>query len=138
MADYISNSLPEIDLEKLNIRDDDKVARKLLMLVEGTFGIGVGRSLEKYGYTEQRFYQLKKDFVENGSGALVDKKRGPKTNHVRRESVDMQIIRLKFLDPDSSAAVIAQKLNQMDVKISKRSVERAITHYGLQKKTSSG
>lgn len=138
MADNNYNSFPEIDLEKLNIRDDDKVARKLLMLVEGTFGIGVEKCLEKYGYTEQRFYQVKKDFIENGSEALSDKKRGPKKNHVRKESTDVQIIRLRFLDPDSSAAVIAQKLNQMGIRISKRSVERTITHYGLQKKTSSG
>ena len=30
--------------------------------------------------------------------------------------------------------VIAQKLNQMGHKVSKRSVERTITEYGLQKK----
>jgi hypothetical protein len=138
MADKRNNQLPDIDLGRLNIREDDKVARKLLMLVEGTFGIGVGKALEKYGYTEPRFYQLKKDFIEKGSDALVDGKRGPKTNHVRRESVDMRIIRMKFLDPDCGAGVIAQKLNQSGIKISRRSVERTITHYGLQKKTSSG
>ncbi len=138
MADKNTDQLPDIDLDRLNIREDDKVARKLLVLVEGTFGIGVGRALEKYGYTEPRFYQLKKDFLENGSDALVDRKRGPKTNHVRKESVDMQIIRMKFLDPDCSARVIAQKLSQSGTKISLRSVERTITQYGLQKKTSSG
>jgi len=138
MADNKTTQLPDIDLGKLNIREDDKVARKLLMLVEGTFGIGVGKALEKYGYTEPRFYQLKKEFLENGSDALADRKRGPKTNSVRKENVDMLIIRMKFRDPDCSARVIAQKLNQSGTKISLRSVERTITQYGLQKKTSSG
>lgn len=105
------------------------------MLIEGTYGIGVKKSIEKYGYTEQRYYQLKKDFMEKGSEALIDQKRGPKDKHIRKKQVDMQIIRMRFLDPNASAAVITQKLNQTGIKISQRSVERTVTEYGLQKKT---
>jgi hypothetical protein len=36
----------------------------------------VKRSIEKYGYTEQRYYQLLKAFQTQGSDALVEKKRG--------------------------------------------------------------
>ncbi len=124
-----------IDLGKLNISPDDKPTVKLLMLLEGTFGIGVEKSIEKYGFSEQRYYQLKKAFIEMGSAALVDLKRGPRRNHVRSEQVDKLIIRMRYLDPDSGAAVIAQKLNQQGIDISIRSVERTITEYGLQKKT---
>lgn len=127
--------LAGLDLEKLRIKEDDKASHKFLMLIEGTYGIGVKRSIEKYGYTEQRYYQLKKGFIAEGFEALVESKRGPKDRHVRKRQVDMQIIRLRFLDPDAGAAVIAQKLNQTGVKISQRSVERTITEYGLQKKT---
>lgn len=131
------NTIPllDLDLKKLGIKEDDKATNKLLMLIEGTYGIGVKKSIQKYGYTEQRYYQLKKDFKEKGSEALIDKKRGPKDGHVRKLRVDMQIIRMRFLDSKASAAVIAQKLNQMGIKISQRSVERTITKYGLQKKT---
>lgn len=130
-----SNPLANLDLEKLRIKEDDKATIKLLMLIEGTYGIGVKESIEKYGYTEQRYYQLKKDFMEKGSEALVDQKRGPKDRHTRKKQVDMQIIRMRFLDPNAGAAVITQKLNQTGIKISQRSVERTITEYGLQKKT---
>lgn len=127
--------LADIDLEKLNISPDDKPTIKLLMLLEGTYGIGVEKSIEKYGYSEQRYYQLRKEFVDRGSDALVDRKRGPHGNHVRTGKVDKLIIRMRYLDPDSGAAVIAQKLNQQGIDISVRSVERTITEYGLQKKT---
>lgn len=130
-----TNPLANLDLEKLGIKEDDKATIKLLMLIEGTYGIGVKRSIEKYGYTEQRYYQLKKNFMEEGSEALIDKKRGPRDKHTKKKQVDMQIIRMRFLDPKAGADVIAQKLNQTGIKISQRSVERTITEYGLQKKT---
>jgi transposase len=135
MAATNFNKLPDIDLNKLNIHKDDKITCKLLMLIEGTYGIGVQESIKKYGYTEQRFYQLKKEFMEKGSEALIDEKRGPKDKSQRKEQIQMQIIRMRFLDPQANSDVIAQKLNQMGIKISRRSVERTITQYGLQKKT---
>jgi hypothetical protein len=131
----IASELPDLDLQKLGIKEDDRTANKLLMLVEGAYGIGVQRSAKKYGYTEQRYYQLKKEFMKHGSEALADKKRGPKGNRVRVQDVEKQIIRLRFLDPKSDAAVISQKLGQMGMAVSERSVERTITRYGLQKKT---
>jgi transposase len=130
-----TNPLMDLDLEKFSIKKEDKATIKLLMLIEGTYGIGVKNSLEKYGYTEQHYYQLKKEFMEKGSEALIDQKRGPKDRHTRKKQVDMQIIRMRFLDPKAGTAVIAQKLNQTGIKISQRSVERTITDYGLQKKT---
>ena len=41
----------------------------------------------------------------------------------------------RFLDPQASTAVIAQKLRQTGLPISNRSVERVIAEFGLQKKT---
>lgn len=133
----MTSSLSDLDLSKLNIDTDDKTTRKLLMLIEGTYGIGVKASIAKYGYTEQRYYQLLKVFKKEGIQALADQKRGPKTNRVRSQKVIGQIIRLRFLDPEAGAQVIAQKLRQMGMAVSVRSVERTITQYGLQKKTPS-
>jgi hypothetical protein len=136
MAHKSNNShLPDIDLSLLNVQDSDSAAQKMLMLIEGLYGLGVKHSIAKYQYTEQRYYQLLKEFRLSGSNALFDKKRGPKQNSRRTEKIVQQIIRHRFLDPDASAAVITQKLKQTKHSISLRSVERTIEQYGLQKKT---
>lgn len=112
----------------------DSLAMKLSMLIEGHCTIGVHEAIKKYGYTEQRYYQLLAKYQEGGAQALTDKKPGSDKQPVRTKDIVNQIIRFRFLDPFSSADVIAQKLNQIGHKVSKRSVERTITEYGLQKK----
>jgi hypothetical protein len=119
----------------LLVDKDDKLSCKLAMLFEATH-IGVKAAINKYGYTEQRYYQLLKLYQEHGSQGLIDKPKGPKSNRVRTDQKISQILRHRFLDPDASAAVIAQKMRQAGFSISVRSVERTITEYGLQKKTS--
>jgi hypothetical protein len=131
----IQTALPDIDLSLLGVHPADTTSLKMLMLIEGIYGQGVKHSIKKYGYTEQRYYQLLRDYQREGSTGLSDKKRGPKQNSQRTETVVQQIIRYRFLDPDSSAAVITQKLKQTGFSISLRSVERTIQEYGLQKKT---
>jgi transposase len=131
----IQTALPDIDLRLLGVHPEDTTSLKMLMLIEGIYGQGVKHSIKKYGYSEQRYYQLLKDYQKEGSMGLSDKKRGPKQNSQRTEKVVQQIIRYRFLDPDSSAAVITQKLKQNGISISLRSVERTIQEYGLQKKT---
>ncbi len=130
-----NKNLPDLDLSRLNVQNDDVATNKLLMLIEGTYGIGVKESLAKYGYTEQRYYQLLKSFKQDGVQALVNKKTGPHHKTIRTQSVMHQIIRLRFLDPEGSLPVIAQKLKQMGINVSQRSVERTIQEFGLQKKT---
>jgi transposase len=118
------------------IRANDEVTRKIAMLIEGKcMGLGPTRAAEKYGYTKQRFFQLLHAFEQGGSSALISQKKGPKTNYVRTENAVIQVIRYRFLDPDASAAVIAQKMKQVGISISQRSVERIIAENGLQKKT---
>ena len=122
----------------LPVRFDDKISRQLAMLVEGKcLGLGPSKAAQKYGYSKQRFFQLLKAFIKEGSRALIPKKTGPKKNYVRTDSVVAQIIRHRFLDPDADPKVIAQKLRQAGWTISTRSVQRIIGDYGLQKKTSS-
>ena len=115
----------------------DSLCKKLAMLIEGHCTIGVQSALQKYGYTEQRYYQLLRKYEQGGSQALQDKKPGSDKQPVRTRETLNQIIRLRFLDPFASADIIAQKLNQIGHKVSKRSVERTITEYGLQKNTCS-
>ena len=70
-----------------------------------------------------------------GAQALQSQKRGPKTHYRRTAELERQVIRHRFLDPEASPQVIAQKLVQGGWKISIRSVERVLADYGLQKKT---
>jgi hypothetical protein len=76
---------------------------------------------------------LLKLYEEQGVLALLAQKRGPKAPHVRTGEVVRKVIRHRFLDPDASAAVIAQKLNQSGFVVSIRSVERVVADYGLKK-----
>lgn len=128
-------ALPDLDLDLLNVKDSDDVIRKMLMLIEGTYGKGIQHSIQKYGYSEQRYHQLLKSFKESGTEALFNKKKGPKVNYVRTDKLIQIIIRYRYLDPQLPASVIAQKLEQEGYKISVRSIERTIQEYGMQKKT---
>jgi hypothetical protein len=120
----------------LPVADDDEVTRKLLMLMEGECEeIGPLKSAEKFGYTKQRYFQLREVYLREGSAGLLSKLRGPKKNSRRTDEVVRQIIRHRFLDPQASVDVIAQKLRQTGLVISTRRVERVIAEYGLQKKT---
>jgi hypothetical protein len=120
----------------LAVREDDEVARKLAMLLEGECeGLGPIRAAEKYGYTKQRYFQIRQIFLNDGAAALASQRRGPKTNYRRTSDIVRQIIRYRFLDPWVSPEVIGQKLRQLGVAISTRSVERVVADYGLQKKT---
>jgi transposase len=115
------------------IDEKDRLSVKLAMLIEGHSTIGVHEAIKKYGYTEQRYYQLLDKYLKDGSQGLIDKKTGSDKKPVRTKEVVNQIIRLRFLDPIASAAVLAQKLTQTGYKVSKRSVERTITEFGLKK-----
>lgn len=114
----------------------DPILPKLAMLYEGECeGLGPCAAARKFGYSKQRYFQLREAFAHGGTLALQNQKRGPKTQYRRTEQIIQQVVRFRFLDPDASAAVVAQKLRQSGHAISTRSVERVIASFGLQKKT---
>jgi hypothetical protein len=120
----------------LLIPNDDQVCRRLAMLIEGECeGLGPSKAAQKYDFTRQRYYQILADFYEQGAEGLLLHAPGPKTDYRRTDQVVRLVIRCRFLDPDSSPAVIAQKIRQQTHPISQRSIERIIADYGLQKKT---
>ncbi len=120
------------------VKDDDEITLKLAMLFEGQCeGLGPSKAAEKFGYTRQRYHQILRQFMDKGAEGLKSLKPGPKGNYRRTHEVVRQVIRFRFLDPKMSPEVIAQKLNQNGFPIAIRSVERVISEYGLQKKTSS-
>lgn len=120
----------------LPVLGDDEISRKLLMLIEGQCSpLGPKQAAEKFGFTKQRYYQILQVYRLQGAPALASRKRGPKRNYRRTAEAVRQVMRHRFLDPDASAAVIAQKLTQSRFTISVRSVDRIIEDFGLQKKT---
>lgn len=117
----------------------DEVVRKLSMLFEGQCeGLGATAAARKFGLTRARYYQLLAVLQSGGAEALASAKRGPKAPSRRTGEVQRQVIRHRFLDPDASVAVIAQKLRQCGFAISARSVQRVVESFGLQKKTLRG
>jgi hypothetical protein len=120
----------------LDVPHDDEITPKLAMLFEAECaGLGPKAAAAKFGFSRQRYFQLRAAFLQRGAAALLSYKRGPKSRSRRTDEVVRQIIRHRFLDPDGSAAVIAQKIRQTGLPISVRSVERVIAEFGLQKKT---
>ena len=120
----------------LSIDPSDVMTCRYLMLQEGLcLNTNVSAVAKKYGYCRQRFYQLLDRFKKGGMAALETQKTGPKAKSRRTDQAVRQVLRQRFLDPDSSVDVIAQKLNQTLFPMSVRSVNRVIADYGLQKKT---
>lgn len=122
---------------RLEVREDDEITRKLSMLIEGECeGLGPTQAAQKFGFSRQRYFQLRAVFHQLGAEGLQSHKRGPRTHYRRTAEVVRQVIRHRFLDPDATVEVIAQKLTQAGFVISIRSVQRVIEEFGLQKKTS--
>ncbi len=120
----------------LAVRAGDEIARKLVMLMDGECdGSGPLEAARKFGFSKQRYFQLRAAYREGGAAALQSRKRGPKTHYRRTAEVVRQVIRYRFLNPETSPEVIAQKLKQSGWTISIRSVQRVFEEFGLQKKT---
>ena len=121
---------------QLDVPDGDDVTRKLAMLIEGECGgLGPSKAAKKYGFSRQRYFQLRKIYESGGALALANKKRGPKTNYRGTHQAIKEVVRHRFLDSRASAAVVGQKMRQCGYSISTSTVQRIISHYGLEKKT---
>lgn len=120
----------------LVVSGDDEVLLKLAMLIEGECqGLGPSAAAAKYGFSKQRYFQLRDAFASGGSLALLSRKPGPRCASRRTPDVVHEIVRHRFLDLDASPDVIAQKIRQTGLPISTRSVQRVLADFGLQKKT---
>mgnify|MGYP006303915727 FL=1 len=119
------------------VHKDDEAAWKLMMLIEAECSEEThAEVVSRYGYSTQRFYQLRKAYREEGTDALRSQKTGPKTNYRRGGEVMRQIVRYRFLNPEVSAEVVGKKLRQKGFQVSDRSVYRVFEEFGLQKKGS--
>jgi hypothetical protein len=120
----------------LSVPQDDEITRKLLMLIAGEcLGLGPLKAAETFGFCKQRYFQLRDAFANGGAAALLNRKPGPKRSSRCTEAISHEVIRHRFLDPDASPDVVAQRLRQSGLTISTRSVQRILAQFGLQKKT---
>ncbi len=117
------------------ILEGDEASYKLAMLITGECeSIGPSKAAELFGFSRQRYFQLRSDYMEKGVEGLLNKKRGPKSYDRRTDEAIVQIVRQSFRNPDASTEAIAKKLQQSGYRISKMSVARVIADYGLHKK----
>ncbi len=135
----MKKNVPPVTLQgaiSLEIDPSDTLLWKLSMVFEAAHNsdLTIEQISSKYGYTREYFYQVLNKLQTEGSKTLQDKVTGPKTNYKRTAEIKKQVIRHRFLDPDASCEVIAQKMRQSGFDISQRSVERVVQEFGLQKK----
>ena len=63
---------------RLLVQENDEVTRKLCMLIEGECeGLGPTKAARKFGFSRQRYFQLRMAFSTQGAAALESRKRGP-------------------------------------------------------------
>ena len=57
----------------LRLAENDEIARKFAMLLEGECeGLGPLQAAEKYGYSKQRYFQLRQVFQQHGALVAQD------------------------------------------------------------------
>jgi len=118
----------------LPVPPDDRVTLKMAMLYEGQCaGLGARAAAAKYGYTRQGYYKVLQQYRTQGAAAFFNRP-GPKTNYRRSEEVVRAVIRYRFQHPESSTSELVSLLRAADHRVSKRSVERVISEYGLQQR----
>jgi transposase len=118
----------------LPLKANDHAARKLVLLVLAEcLGEHVSDAATACGYTRARYYQVRQDYLRGGTDALRKRKPGRTRNTVLTPNVEREIVRHVVLDSDATARVVAQRMNQQGTEVSRRSVERTITKFGLQK-----
>jgi len=118
----------------LPVPPDDRVTLKLAMLYEGQCaGLGASAAAAKFGYTRQGYYKVLHQFRDLGATAFFNRP-GPKSNYRRSEEVVRAVIRHRFQHPGSPTSEVVSLLQAAGLRVSKRSVERIISDYGLHER----
>jgi len=85
----------------------------------------VSSTAEEFGFSRVSFYQIKKDFDENGIAGLMPKKRGPKGARKTDES-DIDFAR-SLVGTHTKAQIVERLKEERGVQISKRTLERQLS-----------
>jgi transposase len=101
-----------------------QVKYEMLRAVEKEGG-NVSTAAKEFGFSRVSFYQIKKEYDENGIAGLMPKKRGPKGSRKLKGS-DVEFAR-SLLDTHTKAQIVARLKEERGVEISKRTLERRLS-----------
>ena len=85
----------------------------------------VSSTSEAFGFSRVSFYQIKKEFDENGVVGLMPKKRGPKGPR-KLNSDDVEFAK-NLVGTHTKAQILARLKNERGVEVSKRTLERQLS-----------
>jgi len=85
----------------------------------------VSSSAGDFGFSRVSFYQIKKEFDENGIAGLVPKKRGPKGSR-KITDIDVEYAQ-KLVGAYTKAQIVTLLKEERGVEISKRTLERKLS-----------
>ena len=90
-------------------------------------GSPVAKAAREFGFSRRHFYEIKKQFVEDGLQGLMPEKRGPKGAHKLDDSVMAFVLMTLELEPSLKAPALAALIKtELQVKVHPRSIERAL------------
>jgi transposase len=101
-----------------------QVKYEMLRAVERDNG-SVSATAETFGFSRVSFYQIKKEFDENGVAGLMPRKRGPKGSRKIADG-DVEFARA-LVGAYTKAQIVAMLQTQRGVEISKRTLERKLS-----------
>ena len=85
----------------------------------------VSSTSSAFGFSRVSFYQVKKEFDENGIAGLIPKKRGPKGSRKMSQS-DIKFAK-NLIGTLTKSQIIARLKEERGVEISKRTLERQLS-----------
>ena len=101
-----------------------QVKYEMLRAVEKD-NLDVSSASEAFGFSRVSYYQIKKDFDENGIAGLMPKKRGPKGS--RKVSQDDIEFARSLVGTHTKAQIVLRLKEERGVEISKRTLERQLS-----------
>jgi len=85
----------------------------------------VSAAAEEFGFSRVSFYQIKKEFDENGIAGLMPKKRGPKGS--RKVTQDDVEFARSLIGTHTKTQIVTRLKEERGVEISKRTLERQLS-----------
>jgi len=85
----------------------------------------VSSTSETFGFSRVSFYQIKREFDENGIAGLMPKKRGPKGSR-KLNTDDVEFAR-NLVGTHTKAQILMRLTDERGVKVSKRTLERQLS-----------
>jgi len=113
------------DVSFFDAHDLVQVKYEMLRSVEKG-GKDVSSAAEEFGFSRVSFYQIKKEFDENGIAGLMPRKRGPKRSRKIADS-DVEFART-LADSHTKAQIVELLREERNVDISKRTLERKLAN----------